>query len=403
MDRYMQGDFTPIPGMAKGRGKVGEMTPEVAQAELDRLRGTAPKQKQQGPEILSPAVLAARQEQYQAGQAQGAPGVQPPQQALLPRVPSIDDLVADLRGPNQLRGWETPEERASAARLQLEMMKLAGASQAEQAKLEASRNDLTSRREFEASEGEKQRQNQLAIAELQTGARDDVVTKVMPKLLEQALNETGGNYQLASKLVQDRSAEMKKGRDSAKGSSPPVPATSPAPAGPAASPPAVDNEKINTLLKTLSGGEGQYGGLDRYNSMLDATIARGVSDQESQSLADYVAQARSAPAGYDPVKELAKVMAYNRMKSGDYFRGQDLEGTGVKLGTSGIPSGFVEPMNQITIPGYGDLPLETAYRPTRWDMGWTTEQSEKQASSRARVAAEMLKRIMAQRQQQQGK
>lgn len=323
--------------------------------------------------------------------------------AGLPGTPSVDDLLRQVFDVGQGSGmtggmWASQEQRAFAAKQQLEMMKMAAGLQGDQAKLEAARTDSQTQREFQAGEGALGRKNQLDIAELSNSSKNDNLKLFKQRAWAQAEEEAKGNIPLMSKLFEQKvnAYQATQGDQPAGTGGQPIAALGPSAAVP-------DAQKIAATLALMS-KSGSFGGLDNFNAFLEDAVAKGYDQKSIESLAQAMGS-QTTPGGYDLKKELSQVLGYNMLASdqGEGGKATDKFGSGVSLSQEGLARPFTMPFNTIEIPGVGPTKMETAYRPTNADQFLRTGENKKKADARAKVASQLLQLMMKSQQPQQGK
>lgn len=234
-------------------------------------------------------------------------------------VPDIDSMLKSMFDVGVGSGgtgglWASPEQRAFAAKQQLEMMKLASGERSDQAKLEAARTDAQSQRDFQSGEKSLDRTAQEAIANLQYGPAQHK-KNIFGVLLAENMKKFGGDFKAANAATEKQMAESEalnpahRSREST--TTPGTPTTAARPGSDSVPPPALGPvDRINELLPEI----GVFGG-DR---PFDQNEAHRVLDVMSRSslgdgdLSEIARRIKSGNLAGDPeaaMKSLAQAYA----------------------------------------------------------------------------------------------
>lgn len=231
-------------------------------------------------------------------------------------VPDIDSMLKSMFDVGVGSGgtgglWASPEQRAFAAKQQLEMMKLASGERSDQAKLEAARTDAQSQRDFQSGEKALDRTAQEAIANMQYGPAQ-FKKNIYGSLLQENMKRFNNDIRAATAETEKQMAESAAITDPSRGGSvapkvvgPPVPGQPPA--AEAALAPA---NRINDLLPQI----GQFGPerpftRDEAAKMLDLMSRSSLGEQDYAEIGRRINAGNFAGDPNQAMKYLAQAYA----------------------------------------------------------------------------------------------
>lgn len=329
-------------------------------------------------------------------------------------TPSIDEMLRSMfnvGGPGGV--WNaTDEQRAFAARHQLEMAKMASQGRGDDAKLEAARIDAQTQREFQAGEAEKGRQNQLDIANMQYGPaqfKKNIYGAMFQENMKRFGNDVTAATAETEKQMQQYSSITDQGKPgqpaSPSGTQVPVASLPPSQANPSAG-------KINELLPRIGTfGPDRPFSQDEAHKILELMSTSGLGDQDRSEIARRISGGTLLGDPQQALQSLAQAYARSATyasgkndtdlnlddKASLYYRPRSLLGETFRLPQHAV--GAAVP-NRIRIPTGEDFPVGSL--PAALPLSLVSPQEKDNFLKQAQQAA-LLFRAMAQSKQQQGR
>lgn len=379
-----------LPGMgATGGGSAGSGALDYG-AQIQQLLRAGPGND---PDLWAKQVTGRRiaqgnrEQEDQARQQQGISGFS--------QVPTIENLLrANFGGSSQYNWAPSDDQRAFAARQQLEQLKLASAGQSERDKLDAARQDAQTQREFQAGEGDKNRASQAEVANMQYGPAS-FKKNIYGSLLQENLKRFGNDMAAATAETEKQMRESEPVTGMQK---PQAPGAPPGPSNPAAA-------RINELLPQI----GTFSADNPFTQeaahrMLTVLSNSGVGPAELQEI---IRRMNSGTFLGDPKKALGTIaQAYAR--SATYASGKN----DVDLNLPDNASLFYQPRsvmgemfrlpqhavgaavpNRIRVPTGEVFP--TGDLPGTWPLSSASPYDTEQFMNQAKMAAQLLREMKA--------